>query len=338
MLAHGEATRDLPSRPHEFMGNLLLLIVGGNDTTRNSISGSLLALNEFPDQYRKLRDNPALVTGMVPEIIRWQTPVIHMRRTALQDTVVAGKTIRKGDKVAMWYISGNRDEEAIEQADDFIIDRAAPAPASVVRFRHPSLCRQPPRRDAADHPVGGNPQAGLPMIEVDGPPDRGYSNVLRSIGSLAGTHPGLTREHDHVDSILRLHRPSCACGSRNSLAAVDLATGRQHSYRSFDDRISRLAGSFRSPVASRAGDRVAVLAPNTTDTFEVQFACARIGAIFVPLNWRLANPELRAILADCTPAMLVYDAEFADRAPRTRARLRNPPHCLARSGVREHRL
>jgi cytochrome P450 len=126
MLAHGEATRDLPSRPHEFMGNLLLLIVGGNDTTRNSISGGLMALNEYPDQYRKLRDNPALVTSMVPEIIRWQTPVIHMRRTAVENTEVAGKRIRKGDKVAMWYISGNRDEDVIERAEDFIIGRPRP--------------------------------------------------------------------------------------------------------------------------------------------------------------------------------------------------------------------
>ncbi|HBK09149.1 MAG TPA: acid--CoA ligase [Acetobacteraceae bacterium] len=100
----------------------------------------------------------------------------------------------------------------------------------------------------------------------------------------------------------------------DSLAAVDLATGRQHSYRSFDDRISRLAGSFRNQFGIGAGDRVAVLAPNSTDTFEVQFACGRIGAIFVPLNWRLANPELRAILADCAPSLLVYDQEFGARA------------------------
>src|SRR6185312_12649144 len=85
MLAHGEATRDLPSRPTEFMGNLLLLLVGGNDTTRNSMSGSLWALHNFPDQYRKLIADPALVTSMVPEVIRWQTPVIHMRRTAAAD-------------------------------------------------------------------------------------------------------------------------------------------------------------------------------------------------------------------------------------------------------------
>jgi fatty-acyl-CoA synthase len=100
----------------------------------------------------------------------------------------------------------------------------------------------------------------------------------------------------------------------DSLAAVDLATGRHHTYQAFDDRISRLAGSFRENFEIAGRERIAILAPNTTDAFEVQFACGRLGAIFVPLNWRLANPELRAILADCSPTMLIYDPEFAERA------------------------
>jgi len=124
MLAHGEATRNMD--PMEFMGNCVLLIVGGNDTTRNSISGGLWALNKHPDEYRKLRENPGLIPNMVPETIRWQTPLSYMRRTALEDAELGGKTIRAGDKLAMWYISGNRDPEAIENPDRFIIDRARP--------------------------------------------------------------------------------------------------------------------------------------------------------------------------------------------------------------------
>jgi len=183
MLAHGEATRDLPSRPHEFMGNLLLLIVGGNDTTRNSISGGLLGLNRFPDEYRKLQANPALVTSMVPEIIRYQTPVIHMRRTAVTDFELGGKTIRKGDKVVMWYISGNRDEEAIEDADRFIIDRARP--------------RQHLSFGFGIHRCVGNRLAEMqvtilweeilkrfPMIELVEEPTRTYSNLIRGISSM----------------------------------------------------------------------------------------------------------------------------------------------------------
>ena len=124
MLAHGEATRNMT--PDEYLGNITLLTVGGNDTTRNSISGGLLALNQNPDQYQKLREHPELIPGMVPEIIRWQTPLAHMRRTAVEDIEIGGKTIRKGDKVVMWYVSGNRDEEAIENPEAFIIDRPRP--------------------------------------------------------------------------------------------------------------------------------------------------------------------------------------------------------------------
>jgi cytochrome P450 len=124
MMAHNEATRDMD--PKNFLGNLILLIVGGNDTTRNTMSGSLYALNKYPDQYRKLRENPALLDTFVPEVIRWQTPLAHMRRTALEDTEIGGKQIKKGDKVVMWYVSGNRDEEVIERPYDFIIDRARP--------------------------------------------------------------------------------------------------------------------------------------------------------------------------------------------------------------------
>ena len=108
MLAHNPATRDMA--PREFFGNVVLLTVGGNDTTRNTISGSILALNQNPDQYAKLRADPSLIPSMVSETIRWQTPLAHMRRTALRDFEFRGKQIKKGDKVVMWYVSGNRDE------------------------------------------------------------------------------------------------------------------------------------------------------------------------------------------------------------------------------------
>ncbi len=124
MLAHGEATKDMPLM--EFLGNILLLIVGGNDTTRNTITGGLIALNQNPDQAAKLRANPALFDSMVPEMIRWQTPVAHMRRTAKEDFQLGGKTIKAGDKVVMWYVSGNRDESVIDNPEAFIVDRARP--------------------------------------------------------------------------------------------------------------------------------------------------------------------------------------------------------------------
>ena len=124
ILAHGDATKNMTMR--EKMGVLILFLVGGNDTTRNSMTGGLWGLAQFPDQFQKLRDNPALTTSMVPEIVRWQTPVIHMRRTAMADFDLRGNQIKAGDKVVIWYISGNRDEDQIENPNQFIVDRVRP--------------------------------------------------------------------------------------------------------------------------------------------------------------------------------------------------------------------
>ena len=126
LLQQSDATKDMIDNPASFLTNLGLLIVGGNDTTRNSITGGVLALNENPDEYDKLRNDVSLIPGMVSEIIRWQTPIMHHRRTATKDVELRGKTIRKGDQVIMWWVSANRDESAIENADQFIIDRKNP--------------------------------------------------------------------------------------------------------------------------------------------------------------------------------------------------------------------
>ena len=123
LLQQGEDTKDIINRPMEFLGNLALLIIGGNDTTRNSMSGGVLALNQFPEEFVKLKANPQLIPNMVSEIIRWQTPLAHMRRIATQDVEMHGQTIKKGDRVVMWYASGNRDERKFENPDQFIIDR-----------------------------------------------------------------------------------------------------------------------------------------------------------------------------------------------------------------------
>ena len=121
MLVHGEATKDIPVAAH--LGNLLLLIVGGNDTTRNTMSGGVYGLNEFPEQYDKLLADPELIPNMVSEIIRWQTPLAYMRRTATHDVELGGKQIKKDDQVLMWYVSANRDEDVFEHADEFDIER-----------------------------------------------------------------------------------------------------------------------------------------------------------------------------------------------------------------------
>ncbi|WP_372785444.1 cytochrome P450 [Phenylobacterium sp.] len=176
MLAHGEATRNM--EPREFFGNIVLLTVGGNDTTRNTISGSILALNQNPDQYAKLRANPGLIPSMVSETIRWQTPLAHMRRTAVEDVEIGGKTIRAGEKVVMWYVSGNRDEEVIDNPNAYIIDRERPRTHISFGF--------------GIHRCVGNRLAELqlkviweeilkrfPTIEVTGEPKRVYSTFVK---------------------------------------------------------------------------------------------------------------------------------------------------------------
>jgi cytochrome P450 len=124
MMANNPNTQDMD--PMEYLGNLILLIVGGNDTTRNSISGGVYFMNQFPQEFEKVKQDMSLIPKMVPEIIRYQTPLAYMRRRATQDYKIGGQTIKEGDKVAMWYVSGNRDEEVIDRPEEFIIDRDTP--------------------------------------------------------------------------------------------------------------------------------------------------------------------------------------------------------------------
>lgn len=121
MLANDAVTKDQPDR--EFLGNLMLLIVGGNDTTRNSMSASVNAFHQFPEQLDLLKAQPELLGNAVAEIIRWQTPLSHMRRTATRDVELGGKTIRAGEKVVMWYYSGNRQPDVFEDPDRVDIRR-----------------------------------------------------------------------------------------------------------------------------------------------------------------------------------------------------------------------
>ncbi|WP_428678510.1 cytochrome P450 [Reyranella sp.] len=181
MMAHSDATRNMPTR--EFIGNFALLIVGGNDTTRNSMSAGLMAMLDNPAEVDKVRADPGLMPSLVSETIRWATPVIHMRRTARQDCELGGKQIRAGDKVVMWYVSGNRDEAAIDEPERFVVGRPK--------------ARQHLAFGAGIHRCVGDRLAEMQIrilweellkrdleIEVVAPPVRLYSNFIRGIRSL----------------------------------------------------------------------------------------------------------------------------------------------------------
>ncbi|MCB1684082.1 MAG: cytochrome P450 [Pseudomonadales bacterium] len=121
MLAHSDSTRDMS--PQQFLGTLLLLIIGGNDTTRNSISGGVLAMNYWPEEFQKIKSDRSKISNAVAEIIRWQTPLAFMRRTTTEDVEIGGKLIPKGERVLMWYASGNRDEAVFENAERLDVER-----------------------------------------------------------------------------------------------------------------------------------------------------------------------------------------------------------------------
>jgi cytochrome P450 len=188
LLANDPAT-DGGHNPERYFGNIILLTVAGSDTTRHSITGGLHALNQHPAEYDKLRANPDLIPSMVPEIIRWQSPVAYMRRTAMADLEIGGKTIRKGEKIAMWYVSGNRDAEAIERPDEFLIDRARPRQHAAFGFGiHRCLGQR--LAEMQLRVVWEEMLARFPMIEVVGEPRRLKSNFVKGYEYLPVRIPG----------------------------------------------------------------------------------------------------------------------------------------------------
>jgi len=150
----------------------------------------VLALNQNPAEYQKLRDDPGLIPKMVPEIIRWQTPLAYMRRTALVDTEFGGKQIKAGDKVLMWYVSGNRDDEVIDKPNEFIIDRANPRHHLSFGFGI-HRCMGNRLAEMQLRVVWEEILKRFRMVEVVGEPQRTYSSFVKGYTHLP------VRVHEH---------------------------------------------------------------------------------------------------------------------------------------------
>jgi len=181
MMAHSEFNQNMTAM--EFLGTLTLIIVGGNDSTRNTMSASLMGLTDNPEQFELLRNRPDLVSSLVSETIRYHSPFLYQRRTTAADVELSGTRIPKGSKVVMWYISGNHDEERIDDPDSFRIDRDKP--------------RQHIAFGSGIHRCVGDRLAELQLrilweeilkrdlrLEVMGPPKRAQSNLIHGVLSL----------------------------------------------------------------------------------------------------------------------------------------------------------
>ena len=188
MLAHGPATRNMS--PLEYMGNLVLLIVGGNDTTRNSMTGGLLALHDHPDQWAKLRANPALIDSLVPEIIRWQTPLAHMRRTALARHRARRQADPEGRQGGDVVPVGQPRRER---------HRRRPTASSSTARGRASTCRSASASTAASATAWPSCSCSIlweeilkrfPVIEVVGAPVRVRSTFVRGFSQLPVRIPG----------------------------------------------------------------------------------------------------------------------------------------------------
>nr|MCH9674749.1 cytochrome P450 [Gammaproteobacteria bacterium] len=180
MLAYGAQSRTLT--PADYVSTMALLTIGGNDTTRNTITGGLYALSQHPDQLAAMRADRSLIKGAVGEILRWVTPVIHIRRTAKQDIVFGGQTIRKGERVVLWYVSANRDEAVFAEPDVFDIRRSGPRHLSFGTGVH--FCVGARLAEIQLQILWDEMLDRFGSIEVLGPPTRLRSNFIHGLKSL----------------------------------------------------------------------------------------------------------------------------------------------------------